>query len=670
MRKILLLLPLVLVFFCWAPGAGVAEECSKPKIYVRVAFVKGVEKQLNWNSPYKTNDQWLGEIMSRVVGELRTHAAGEIEIIPLEATVFLEDRPETPKAENAFNERPAGEYYLNFILGVITQRNAWGVSDDSLPPAYWAMVSLGDGDIDGVYLAAESFEHPDLQAAIRSSIFRLCGRGLGWLIEEYERTHFNALRGARIWVNLLEPKFVSPEPGEREVRVSVPTRDCRDRFGRGTNLWVKRKTERGKTDIRKAWKSVVPWDGFWKGKTTEDGGIDFKFKLENGLEPGFQEVEVFHIGRGKKKVQQVLSIPVKGLKLEVRPDRAVIAPGDQAQIRVRLSKVDPQGGQEPLAGRKVKITVQGLVDGKVTPEGEVVTNEGGEGVLTYRAGGSDQRVRFSARYQPEGYPDFLQAEGVVEITQRLHVDMQVWIKWETHPSSGGRVKEEGSCVIQVNGELEKKVSKTTKPRRRRASETREEEISYLPAGNLRAAYKYENRYFQTNPASKCFGLWAEESAIETKEIGENPQNMFEPGFVLLTRVGMVGKGSALQICGTEKEIQEKIFGLKEAPANDNYTFMLTLPVPTRSKTLKPGCGSPPAPGKAFLIHNALTKMEGRDKPMERNFVWEAEASDYQTALIKECGKAVTFSEPSPGKSYKVRYNISWNFKREKAGQRP
>ena len=660
MRKILLLLPLVLVFFCWAPGAGVAEECSKPKIYVRVAFVKGVEKQLNWNSPYKTNDQWLGEIMSRVVGELRTHAAGEVEIIPLEQTVFMDDRPETPHKENAFQKFPEGEYYLDFMLGV------W----DSLQSTYGATAMLEDADIDGFSLGNFSFQHHDLDTAIRSTLARLLGRGLPWIIEEYERTHFNALRGPEFWVNLLEPKFVSPEPGEREVRVSVPTRDCRDRFGEGTNIWVQGKTERGEIEIVKYGKRADPSGDYWKAKTTADGGIDFKFKLEKGVQPGIQEVEVYLIGRGQKKVSKTIAIPIRGLKLEVRPDRAVIAPGDQTQIRVRLSKVDPQGGKEPVAGRKVEITVQGLVDGKVTPEGEVVTNEGGEGVLTYRAGGSDQRVRFSARYQPEGYPDFLQAEGVVEITQRLHVDMQVWIKWETHPSSGGWVKEEGSCVIQVNGELGKKVSKTTKPRRRRASETREEEISYLPAGNLRAAYKYENRYFQTNPDSKCFGLWAEESAIETKEIGENPQNMFEPGFVLLTRVGMAGKGSALQVCGTEKEIQEKIFGLKEAPANDNYTFMLTLPVLSRSKTLKPGCGSPPTPGKAFLIHNALTKMEGRDKPMERNFVWEAEASDYQGAAIKECGKAVTFPEPSPGKRYKVRYNISWNFKREKADQRP
>ena len=655
MKKALLALVWGLAaLFC--PGETVAQEgCSKPKIYVRVALVKGVEKQLNRNVPYRSNDMWASEIMSQVVRELRYQAAGEVEIIALEETVFHDNLPETPKAENAFNERPSGEYHLDFIL--------------SGSDAYVAQVSLGDGDMDGVILGGVSIEHPDLQTAIRSSIFRLCGRGLGWLIEEYERTHFNALRGPKFWVNLLEPKYVSPEPGEREVRVSVPTRDCRGLFGRGTNVWVHRKIERGKIDIVKYWKHADPWGDDWKAKTTADGGIDFRFILEKGIEPGVQEVEVYLIGRGQKKVQQVLSIPVKGLKLEVRPDRATVAPGQETHVRIHLAKVDPQGGQEPLPGRKVRIKAEGLVDGQVVPEGEVTTDEKGEGVLTYRAGGSEQWVRFSARYQPEGYPDFLQAEGVVEVIQRLDVNMLVWVKWETHPASGGWVKEEGSCVIQVNGELEKGSSKRAKPRRRRASESREEEISFLPKGDLRVAYKFETRYFQTNPDSKCFGLWAEETAIGIKAMGENPQNMSEPGFVLVKRLDMVGKGSTLQLCGSEKDIQQKILGLLEVPANDNYTFMLTVPIPTQPKTLKPGCGSPPAPGKVFMIHNVITQLEGKDKAMDRNFVWECEASDYQTAAIKECGGTVVFPEPSPGKKYKVRYNLSWNIKRHKE-QRP
>jgi len=58
----------------------------------------------------------------------------------------------------------------------------------------------------------------------------------------------------------------------------------------------------------------------------------------------------------------------------------VIEPGEETRVRVRLLKVYPQGGMEPLSGRRVKITVEGLVDGKVTPEGGVNTDEKGERV--------------------------------------------------------------------------------------------------------------------------------------------------------------------------------------------------------------------------------------------------------------------------------------------------
>lgn len=266
------------------------ERCSRPKIYVRVALVDGVERRLNAGQPYKSREQWKAEISSQVIRDIRA-CAGKVEIIPLEQTVFLDDRPETPREENAFQEPPEGEYHLDFILEV----------SGGPQSTYEAAARLGDASIDGLALGEFSFEHRDLDTAIRSCLDRLCGRGLQSLLEEYERTHFGALRDPKLWVNLLEPKYVSPEPGEREVRVSVPTRDCRNLFGQGTNVWVQRKIDRGKIDIVTYWNRADVIGDYWKAKTTADGAIDFRFTLEKGLNRDHRKWRDISSAGGKRR---------------------------------------------------------------------------------------------------------------------------------------------------------------------------------------------------------------------------------------------------------------------------------------------------------------------------------------------------------------------------------
>jgi hypothetical protein len=61
MKKATFVLALLLtVAFAWEKATAEGRY-SKPKVYVRVAFVKGVEAQLNTDYPFETNDQWLIE---------------------------------------------------------------------------------------------------------------------------------------------------------------------------------------------------------------------------------------------------------------------------------------------------------------------------------------------------------------------------------------------------------------------------------------------------------------------------------------------------------------------------------------------------------------------------------------------------------------------------------
>lgn len=415
MRRLILFFFLLAHLFNFAPEAD--GKCTKPKIYVRVALVEGTERVLNSGSAFRTNDMWLDEIMSQTVEELRLQAGGEIDIIPHEKAVFTDDNPETPRAENAFNEEVDGEYSFSLKLGASMQRNFSGVPDDSLPPVFSVYSSLRDADPGGHVLGDFVFDHPDLSAAIRSNIFRLCGRGLVPLVREYENTHFNALRDASFWPRLLNPGFVSPEPGERTVTITVNTWDCRSRSGKGTYVWVEKETDRGETRITKGTYPYLPFGKYRRAQTAEDGRAGIEFKLKNGTEAGFQELEVFLIGRGRKKTEKTIKIPVKGLKLEVAPDRNSVHPGGEAEIAVRLVKVDPQDkfDEEPLEGRRVSIAARGLVNGSLEP-GEALTDADGRAYFLYRAGNLDRRVIFNASYRPQDYPDSAEGEAAVKVS--------------------------------------------------------------------------------------------------------------------------------------------------------------------------------------------------------------------------------------------------------------
>lgn len=404
------------------------KECSKPKIHVRVAFVQGVEGQFYKDYPakFQWNDKsdalWLAEISSYVVQQIRLRA-GDVEVIPLEQAIFIDDLPQTHKEENRFNERVRGEYHLDFILSVITARNNYGVADPSLHPNYWTCGEVGDADRDGVYVSVEIFEHPDLYAAIRSNIDLLSKRGFKWLLERYESTHFHSLRDPVMKIEVLDPGFVSPEPEEQKVKVEVETKDCRNRFGEGTNLWFPGKPERGRAI---ATKESEAWDEgeYWKARTKKDGKIEIEYTLMRGDDTQKVPIDVEIIGRGKKSIRQVVFIPVKTLKIEVEPEQKRVAPGDKTRVFVRLFKVDDKGTKEPVKGRTLTLKVKGLEDGTLEPKDRITTDENGLGALTYTAGERDKTVKVEASYKPQNYETTFKGEGEINTgAYRCTVDL-------------------------------------------------------------------------------------------------------------------------------------------------------------------------------------------------------------------------------------------------------
>ena len=400
----------ILLFTSFALAVGVPaqeqKKCSKKKIYVKVGMVDTASLSLNFGKPYKSAEMWLREFMEFTVKVIKEKAGDDVEVIPWEERIKRDDDPSTPEEENAFIKPVPGNYEVRLEVGL------WSIDDQTAEREFGASASLTDRDLNGNNLENFSWHRPDVFIAIRSAIDRMSGRGFSYLLEEYEKTHFHSLRDPVMKIEVQDPGFVSPEPDEQKVNVEVATKDCRERFGEGTNLWFPGKPERGRAI---ATKESEAWDEgeYWKARTKKDGKIEIEYTLMKGNDTQKVPIDVEIIGRGKKSIRQVVFIPVKTLKIEVEPEQKRVAPGDQTRIFVRLLKVDDKGTKEPVKGRTLTLKVTGLEDGTLEPKDKITTDENGLGTLTYTAGESDKTVRVEASYKPEKYETTFKGHGEI-----------------------------------------------------------------------------------------------------------------------------------------------------------------------------------------------------------------------------------------------------------------
>ena len=137
------------------------------------------------------------------------------------------------------------------------------------------------------------------------------------------------------------------------------------------------------------------------------------YTLKRGLEPDIDRFEIRTCGLDKEIIHEE-EVRIHGLDLTIKPQRKVICPGERTNVLIELSEVDPDGNKTPVAGRKVRIEIKGLVDGDVKPAAnQVTTDEMGQAKLTYRAGKRDSGVVFKAEFQPKKFPESVKDFAIV-----------------------------------------------------------------------------------------------------------------------------------------------------------------------------------------------------------------------------------------------------------------
>lgn len=386
------------------------QNCSKPKLYVSVGYPEDpfFSRQMyddyvskGYQIQFDNEKEYLRTIMDLIVTELRQRA-GEVNIIPLEEKIFIDDKPETPQEENAFSEHPSGEYHLQYLLCLMARDQGTPGPDGTIHPNYWSVASIGDADLDGKYVKVCSYEYPDLFGSISRTMSNLCGTNLKSVLDQYEATHFNALREGKAELKVLSPGYVSPEPEEQKITIRVTTSDCRKNSGEGTNLWFLYEKDRGSFTPGLS-STSFQIGNTWRAQTSRNGVVEIQYQLKRGDEAFRENLNVELACRGQKRTSNDIFFTAKTLRVEVIPEQAIVAPGETTRIFVRLYKVDDKGSKEPVKDRTLHLKISGINDGTIRPATQVTTNANGEGVIEYTAGQKDKKIHIEASYKPQHF---------------------------------------------------------------------------------------------------------------------------------------------------------------------------------------------------------------------------------------------------------------------------
>ena len=253
------------------------------------------------------------------------------------------------------------------------------------------------------------------------------------IINEHEARHSTPAREPEMEISL-EKDYLSPLDKEtRQMELYVKVKDCHGRYvyypGSGSQpVYYQKKTDR--CEFRSSGQCLdgPEVNGFHTVLINKEYRAVGEYHLKRGLEPAIEEVTLKTCGisnRANRSEQQ--PIVIRGLEVEVKPDRKEIFVDEGTEITITLNETDPEGNKYPVAGKDIEVHVSGVVNGKITPRGPYTTDENGEVLLTYQAGDRDSRTDLTASFQPPNYPD--KAEDHASITVKpLEYDATIFLK--------------------------------------------------------------------------------------------------------------------------------------------------------------------------------------------------------------------------------------------------
>jgi len=398
---------LIILLFFFLPMDAELQEilCTKPKVAVLLSVIQDeVFDHLNKQYPQQPDEVWLDRIQAKILKELRHHSPG-IQFITVSGSI----------SEDC-------DYYFDYDLSLIGAGETIEVSGLKMSEyaAFLMISTLHSSDRCGHYGMRFSTEitkdKEDIYLTIEHNIAAY--GNIKELIDEHEDSHPVPPRGPELEISQ-EPEKVSPLERENKLDVKIQVINCEGNTvydkHHGQRVILPKKTNRGE---------LRPTEGFPQNSNVTEKSIILKiispegasatYTLKKGIKPGLEQVTLLTCGRDKNAVTET-EIKIDGLKIEVTPQRRRLHPGEKTKIQVALNKVDIEGNKEPVNGEKIKLKINGLIDGNVYPVEEILTNENGKAMLTYQAGDKDRKITIQAEYKPKIIPETVKGEATVNV---------------------------------------------------------------------------------------------------------------------------------------------------------------------------------------------------------------------------------------------------------------
>ncbi|WP_297766631.1 hypothetical protein [uncultured Muriicola sp.] len=408
MKKILVLLCVINVVTI---GLAQVDNCSEPRVAVFFdGIVQVTSKEVFFsyaNSYYtpQTEEMWINQIKAEVLKDLKS-------ISP--TTEFVEVSGSVP---DEF------DYYFSYSLSVTGSREKIRIPgpDDIYRDKYTGFQiesrfgTRSACGTEGMIISAELTWDRELMIAIFRNVAEL--GDLEPRIFDYEESHPLPPRGPEMTISI-KKEYVSPIQGNRSMDIKIDVTNCEGEvvYGikPGQKVALQEKTERAELEPTRRF----PQGGGQKYagglilEIIKPVGASATFTLKNGIDTDMETVKILTCGRDKK-VTKIQDITIRGLELEVNPDRQEIT--------------DPDGNEYPVEGKDLQVKVTGLQDGDISTKGGYTTNDRGEVIMIYKAGNNDKMINITASFQPVDWPDKVEGKGTIRV-KPLEYDATLTLK--------------------------------------------------------------------------------------------------------------------------------------------------------------------------------------------------------------------------------------------------
>jgi len=403
MKKLIVII--LTIFTVISNSIGQDDECSKTIVAVSCEVVKGTRTYEFLENDFGSRDigEWNGFVTHMLV-QILTEFEPEITFSSLEEAgenchYFFRASLDLGSCRDE-NYEYTGQtgYYIQ--AGLTANANC-------IPNRNWKL---------DIFNALD----PDLKQAMKNMVSQFYPMDRN--IVMYEINHPSPPRDPKLNI-VFEKEYISPLDKEsRKTKVNAKVYDCRERLvcdkNHGQPVYYQDHIDRLDLKQKSLGEGGYHVGNFMVIVTNKDCINEGEYKLEKGVEAEKKKIRFKTCSLGgpiDEFVVEEKELIIRGLAIDVKPDRKAIKKEEQTRIVITFNETDPEGSKYPVKGRDIDVKISGLEDGKITPENGYTTNSEGKVILDYKAGSNDKKITITASYQPVDYPDKVTGSGFVNI---------------------------------------------------------------------------------------------------------------------------------------------------------------------------------------------------------------------------------------------------------------